>query len=175
MAYELAGTSPPFEHELEFRPDYKFFSIRDGSSYNVPGAAEALAAARANVAAANALEMFVVCAQELVRVHVAVHQPSGDQWRQRLTGWQGPLEFRLSFPTGEVGVGDDTGQAVEVRLSSGPGTYVVSLFHRGREEAVAQVAALPQDEFVHGTNTAEILAPLHAVERYYLVFTPEKT
>ena len=49
----------------------------------------------------------------------------------------------------------------------------MSLFHRGREEATRRLAVLPYDEFVHGTNSDELLEPLHALEQYYLLLAPE--
>ena len=175
MANDHAGTEPPYERDLRLAPDYKFFTVRDGSSSAAPRGADALDAARVDIAAATPLELYVVCAQDLAQVHVAVHQEPGTEEAQPMPQWAGPLVFRISFPTGEARIGDITGQAISVPLVSGPGQYVVSLFHRGREDAQQRLAALPHHEFVHGENTEMLLEPVHGVENYYVVIARERT
>jgi hypothetical protein len=139
------------EQQMIFCPDYKFFVLRDASSYNAPGSDEALAAARQEVVAATEWCLFVVCAQDLlrVRVHLEVHDEFPN--RPDEDGWSEAYLTILSFPSAYLQLGDVTGQAIGIELPGGPGAYQVSVRHRGRAIAAAQTQLL--------LNTSALTAP----------------
>lgn len=57
---------------LVFGPDYQFFSIRDYDMYDKPGAPEALKTANTNAVAGSKHEVFVVCAQDVLKISITV-------------------------------------------------------------------------------------------------------
>jgi len=156
---------------LVFIPNYQFFSVRDYDMYERPGATEALIAAHKTIVAAGDCEVFVVCAQDLLKVGLTVSlydAPVGVD----PTGWDSTRRFTLPFPTGVLHAGDGFGNVINLELPH-TGSYAVILQYSGRDEAAATLlrewpvaAALPLDQ------TREVLDRWAGLERYQITVFP---
>ncbi|MDM4723164.1 hypothetical protein QTQ03_27495 [Micromonospora sp. WMMA1363] len=155
------------EAQLTFTPDYAFFTLRDPEHDAAVNSAAAIAAARRDVAASTGYEVYVCCAQDRLAVHATVSDspPSDTTW------WQIVHGLRLACPSGELRLGDVTGQATAITLPSGPGPYEVDVYHRSRETAVRRINELRQQS-PNGRLNEDDLARHGGVEEYHMYLRP---
>lgn len=159
--------------EIVFAPSYRLISVRDYHLAGRPGGNAARAAAYRDIVGASEYEVFVVCAQDQLKVRLAVtvhdepvaadRGPGADSWR-----------FVLPFPNGYLHAGDEFGTVVNLNLPVG-GPWTVIVRHRGRAEAVdaldrvwPHVAALPLPE------TMKVLDVYSAIEEYQIALFPSR-
>ena len=152
---------------LKFIPDYRFFSVRDYSTVDQSGAAEALAAAHQQIIAASEYEIFVICAQDQLKIDltVLVHDapvPNADT--------AGP--YTIPFPTATLHAGDAFGNALTMDLPD-DGIYTVMIEHAGREEAARILReAWPQTVDLHGDDLRAVFDQWAGTERYRVTLFP---
>ncbi|MEV7331364.1 hypothetical protein [Micromonospora sp. NPDC093244] len=161
-------TGPIAHHELLFRPDYRFFTVRDEECDAAAGGAEALARAYGSGAATTGYEVYVTAAQDLIKVRARLEvwkQPAGPA-----DGFDDLVTVTLTCPSGVLQMGDGSGTAVGgIDLPDGPGVYTVQVQYRGRVEA--RVALQRLDERMAGTHSSHwpaLFAPFDGVEEYLI-------
>jgi hypothetical protein len=125
---------------LTLLPDYAMFTVRDAYCDAAVGFSEAIDVARRDVAASTGYEIYVCCAQEILKVTVDVHVDRDDV--PQLPDADGVIRLPLTCPTGELRVGDVTGCAIAVDLPEGAGRYDVVISHRGRAASAALAVQL---------------------------------
>ncbi|WP_137816871.1 hypothetical protein [Gandjariella thermophila] len=110
--------------------------MRDQDNDAGVGADAAIAEAQEGIAASTGYELYIHCAQDLLKVHATLEiwddTPYPDS---QVEQWGTPRTFRLECPSGEMSMGTPTGEAIGADLPAGPGIYTIDLTHRGRDEA----------------------------------------
>lgn len=140
--------------------------------YDQPGSHEALRSAHNSIAAASDYEVFVVCAQDRLRIgiEVDIHNAPIAVDTQR---WEGTMIFPILFPSARLHVGDVTGNAIVADLPH-IGHYAVVLQHAGRERAVEtrRRVRMEGSEPPWPMNAEDPLRVWDAVERYRIGVYP---
>lgn len=146
------------------RVDYRFFSVRDYGAVELPGASEALSAAHRSVTAASEHEIFVVCAQDQLKIDLSVTVHDGPATYDGRGA--GMARYTLPFPTARLHAGDAFGNAITMDLPE-DGTYTVIIEHTGRERAQQILSeVLPQTTDLHGEEMRQFLDQWDGIERY---------
>jgi hypothetical protein len=155
------------EHELTFTPDYRFFVVRDQDCDAAEGGSDALEQAEHTVAATTPYELYVLAAQDLLRVRALLQVWNG-QPPPVAPPWTTALDDLLRCPSGIAQMGDVTGNAIGgIGLDAGPGVYRVRLSHCGREQAVAELQRLdPHAATLPLEQLTAVYEPLAGIEQY---------
>ncbi|MEU8238921.1 hypothetical protein AB0C07_11795 [Actinoplanes missouriensis] len=155
---------PLATQSLMFIPDYRFFSVRDYSAVDQPGASEALSAAHRDIIAASDYEIFVVCAQDQLKIDVSV--TVDDDLTSLDRHGDGTVRFTIPFPTAQLHAGDAFGNAITMDLPRA-GAYSVTIEHTGRERAREILSELlPHTADLHGDELRDVLNQWAGTERY---------
>ena len=130
--------------EMTMRPEYRNVILQDAQFDARVGASEAIAAARASVAATASYELYLVVAQsELpVRLELVAWDSEPEQDQRSLDGWVFVGTYRVPFPSGDVIFGDGGGQSITGPWLRRTGDYTVEVCSRGRDEATARLAEI---------------------------------
>jgi hypothetical protein len=154
--------------ELTATPDYAYFTLRDAENYAGTGAETALAVARENIAASTSYEIYVICAQDLLPVSITLTDtpPAPDP------EWTVVAGLPLECPTGELRLGDATGNAVSAEIDTGPGMYVVDVYYRGRSIAQERRRELLDRTSLANPISIEDTAQFAGTEAYHLHLKP---
>ena len=157
---------------LVFIPEYRFFSVRDYDMYEKSGAREALEAAHTTAVAAGDGEIFVVCAQDELKICLTVSLYD-EPVRADRAGWDDTLRFSLPFPTGVLHAGDAFGNVVNMNMPD-TGRYVVVLQHAGREEAAeTSRREWPAASELGYEQMRDVLDQWAGLERYQVTIYPD--
>jgi hypothetical protein len=157
--------------ELIFTPSYKLFSIRDYGMVDQPGAGDARTTAYRDVVGSSECEIFIVCAQDQlkVRLTVAIHDEPSTVQREP---WQDTRRFILPFPTAHLHAGDEFGNVINLNLPV-TGPWAVTVQYRGRSEAVETLKRIwPQAAALPLPQTMEELEKYAAIEEYAITLFP---
>lgn len=146
-------------HELVSVPSYALLTLRDQYVDAPPNSTDLIRRANVDVVAADEYELFICCAQDLLKISARL-----DVWSARPpevgAGWSAPQRFALECRNGVVALGSPTGAGIDVRLRDGPGLYGVEVVHCGRERAGelrGQVlrSGSPNDSFIDVVDAFE--------------------
>ncbi|MET8282963.1 hypothetical protein [Micromonospora sp. NPDC005174] len=161
-------TSRISHYELLFRPDYRFFIVRDEECDAAEGGQEALARSYERGAAATEYEVYVTAAQDLLKVRAALEvwdEPSGAE-----IGFDDVSAFVLTCPSGTLQMADGSGTSIGgINLPSGPGLYTTQVQIRGRAEALAALRRLDEPMTASPTSAwTALFAPYDGIEEYLI-------
>lgn len=155
-------------HELLFRPDYRFFTVRDEECDAAEGGQEALARSYRSGAAATKYEVYVTVAQDLLKVRACLEVWEGPPGPT--TGFDDVSAFKLTCPSGTLQMSDGSGASVGgIGLPSGPGLYATQVQIRGRAEALAALRRLNEPMTASPASAwTTLFAPYDGVEEYMI-------
>ncbi|WFE48842.1 hypothetical protein [Micromonospora sp. WMMD1155] len=155
-------------HELLFRPDYRFFTVRDEECDATEGGHEALARSHESGAAATEFEVYVTAAQDLLRVRACLEVWDGSAGPA--IGFDDVSVFELACPSGTLQMSDGSGTSIGgIDLPTGPGLYTAQVQSRGRAEALAALRRLDEPMTASPASAwAAHFAPYDGVEEYLI-------
>ena len=157
---------------LVFIPDYRFFSVRDYDMFEKPGAPQALAAAHSDIVAANEYEIFVVCAQDQLKIELTVELHDRPVTSD-MEAWDGSARFTIPFPTANLHAGDAFGNVINIALPS-DGTYTVQVQYAGRDDAMRALQQVqPQATELQGDEARDVFDQWAGVEKYRVTLFPD--
>ncbi|MEV1156275.1 hypothetical protein AB0J27_12850 [Micromonospora chokoriensis] len=161
-------TSRISHHELLFRPDYRFFTVRDVECDAAEGGQEALARSHESGAAATEYEVYVTVAQDLLKVRACLEVWDGPAGPE--TGFDDVSVFRLTCPSGTLQMADGSGTSIGgIDLPTGPGLYIAQVQFRGRAEALAALRRLDEPMTASPASAWQALfAPYDGIEEYLI-------
>ncbi len=86
--------------------------------------------------------------------------------------WTVVAGLPLECPTGELRLGDATGNAVSAEIDTGPGMYVVDVYYRGRSIAQEQRRELLDRTSLANPISIEDTVQFAGIEAYHLHLKP---
>ncbi|OZV76740.1 hypothetical protein CA850_26350 [Micromonospora echinospora] len=158
--------------ELLFAPLYRTLTVRDYTLPDQAGTSEAIAAAQHHVAASNGAEIFIICAQDMLKIRTVIELHNTERPEANPGDWTERLLFELPFPSAEAHMGDGFGNAVVMELPH-PGIYKVDVLYRGRNEAISQTLSIAEEFATMPTpQSIEWREQWAGIEEYRILLRP---